>query len=408
MSETFCPLPWNHLATHPHGICTLCCESNQEEGQSQAFNETNNKSFRKFLTLQDVSDFSEITNSDSFSKVRLQMLNGEKPVECSKCWEAESVGNKSKRYYESRRLPMTLKEAKEITNDDGTLKEVNYEFVELRLGNHCNVQCRTCNPYSSSRWLKDWDNIYPERRALPEFTRKSSFNWPLEEDFWEKLIDRCNELRLLYINGGEPFLIDKHFNFLQTLVDKGISKNVEIVYSTNCTIINHTYEDIWKEFKKVQFMLSIDCVGERNEYIRTYTAWSKVLEFVDWMKDITSKNDNLDYNILQTVSTYNIFYIPEFYKYFDGEHISHNFVKDPSQYDPLILPQVIQQKILDKLSGCGGYDVVKNYFNIEGISYTDLDLMKSFFQKTGAMDVTKKTSFKKTFPEFYELIKDYE
>ena len=408
MSKTFCPLPWNHLSTHPHGICTLCCESNQEEGQSQAFNETNNKSFRKFLTLQDVSDFSEITNSDSFSKVRLQMLNGEKPVECSKCWEAESVGNKSKRYYESRRLPMTLKQAKEITNDDGTLKEVNYEFVELRLGNHCNVQCRTCNPYSSSRWLKDWDNIYPERRALPEFTRKSSFNWPLEEEFWEKLIDRCNELRLLYINGGEPFLIDKHFNFLQTLVDRGISKNVEIVYSTNCTIINHTYEDIWKEFKKVQFMLSIDCVGERNEYIRTYTAWSKVLEFVDWMKDITSKNDNLDYNILQTVSTYNIFYIPEFYEYFDGEHISHNFVKDPTQYDPLILPQVIQQKILDKLSGCGGYDVVKNYFNIEGISYTDLDLMKSFFQKTGAMDVTKKTSFKKTFPEFYELIKDYE
>ena len=408
MSESFCPLPWNHLATHPHGICTLCCESNQEEGQSQAFNETNNKSFRKFLTLQDVTDFSEITNSDSFSKVRLQMLNGEKPVECSKCWEAESVGNKSKRYYESRRLPMTLEQAKEITNDDGTLKEVNYEFVELRLGNHCNVQCRTCNPYSSSRWLKDWDNIYPERRALPEFTRKSSFNWPLEEEFWEKLIDRCNELRLLSINGGEPFLIDKHFNFLQTLVDRGISKNVEIVYSTNCTIINHTYEDIWKEFKKVQFMLSIDCVGERNEYIRTYTAWSKVLEFVDWMKDITSKNDNLDYNILQTVSTYNIFYIPEFYEYFDGEHISHNFVKDPAQYDPLILPQVIQQKILDKLSGCEGYDVVKNYFNIEGISYTDLDMMKSFFQKTGAMDVTKKTSFKKIFPEFYELIKDYE
>ena len=209
-------------------------------------------------------------------------------------------------------------------------------------------------------------------------------------------------------NGGEPFLIDKHFNFLQTLVDRGISKNVEIVYSTNCTIINHTYEDIWKEFKKVQFMLSIDCVGERNEYIRTYTAWSKVLEFVDWMKDITSKNDNLDYNILQTVSTYNIFYIPEFYEYFDGEHISHNFVKDPAQYDPLILPQQVQQKILDKLSGCGGYDVVKNYFNIEGISYTDLELMKAFFQKTGAMDVTKKTSFKKTFPEFYELIKDYE
>ena len=410
MSETFCPLPWNHLATHPHGICTLCCESNQEEGQSQAFNNTNNKAFREFLTLQKVDDFSEITNSDSFSKVRLQMLNGEKPTECSKCWEAESVGNKSKRYYESRRLPMTLEQAKEITNDDGTLKDVNYEFVELRLGNHCNVQCRTCNPYSSSRWLKDWDTIYPERRALPEFTRKSSFNWPLEEEFWEKLIDKCNELRLLYINGGEPFLIDKHFNFLQTLVDRGISKNVEIVYSTNCTIINHTYEDIWKEFKKVQFMLSIDDIGERKGYIRTYTAWSKVLEFVDWMKDITSKNDNLDYNILQTVSTYNIFYIPEFYEYFDGEHISHNFVNDPAHFDPLILPREVQQIIVERIGGLT--KDVQNYLQVErksdGIAISNISGLHTFFAKTNAMDVIKKTSFKETFPEFYELIKKYE
>ena len=77
MSKTFCPLPWNHLATHPHGICTLCCESNQDDGISQAFNDTKNDAFRKALTLQTVEDFSEITNSDSFSKVRLQMLNGE-------------------------------------------------------------------------------------------------------------------------------------------------------------------------------------------------------------------------------------------------------------------------------------------------------------------------------------------
>jgi organic radical activating enzyme len=410
MSKTFCPLPWNHLATHPHGICTLCCESNQDDGISQAFNDTKNDAFRKALTLQTVEDFSEITNSDSFSKVRLQMLNGEKPIECNKCWDAESVGNKSKRYYESRRLPLTLEEAIENTNDDGTLKEVNYEFVELRLGNHCNVQCRTCNPYSSSRWLKDWDTVNPERRSLPEFTRVSSFNWPLDEDFWTKLLDRSGNLKCLYINGGEPFLIDKHFAFLETLVERGIAKDVEIVYSTNCTIINHSYEDIWKNFRKVQFMLSIDDLEERNEYIRTYTAWGKVVSFVEWMDEICGKYDNLDYNILQTVSVYNILYIPEFYEYFKGFHISHNFVNDPAHFDPLILPRDVQEIIVDRIGDLT--DDVANYLNVKrkqgDISVANLSPLQTFFEKTRTMDTMKKTSFEDTFPELYELIKNYE
>ena len=410
MSNTFCPLPWNHLATHPHGMCTLCCESEQTLNKSAAKNDN------ELVTLRNTNyELSEITNSESFSKVRLQMLNGEKPTECKKCWEAESVGNRSKRYYESRKLPMTLEDAKKITNDDGTLKEVKYEFVELRLGNHCNVMCRTCNPYSSSRWVKEWDVIYPEEPVIKDYISQYNINWPLEQDFWDSLINYCDNLKVLYINGGEPFLIDKHFAFLETLVERGTSKDIEIVYSTNCTIINHTYEDIWKEFKSVQFMLSIDDIGERNEYIRTYTKWPKVLDFIDWMDDITDNNENLNYNILQTVSTYNVYYLPEFYDYFAGKDISHNFVKDPAHFDPLILPQTVQKAILERTKGYlwppdlqRGYNDLKNYFNIEGISYTDLDSMKVFFEKTRAMDVTRKDYFEITFPEFYELIKDYE
>ena len=138
------------------------------------------KNDNELVTLRNTNyELSEITNSESFSKVRLQMLNGEKPTECKKCWEAESVGNRSKRYYESRKLPMTLEDAKKITNDDGTLKEVKYEFVELRLGNHCNVMCRTCNPYSSSRWVKEWDVIYPEEPVIKDYISQYNINWPL-------------------------------------------------------------------------------------------------------------------------------------------------------------------------------------------------------------------------------------
>ena len=421
MSETFCPLPWNHLATHPHGVCTLCCESEQTEGISQAFNEG---SIRQLITLQNVDDFEEITNSDSFSRVRKQMLNGEKPVECRKCWDLESVGVNSKRYYESLRVPMDIEYARSITNEDGTLNQVEYEFVELRLGNHCNVQCRTCNPYSSSRWNKDWDVIYPERPALPNLMSQENFNWPLDQGFWDKLIKRCDNLKVLYINGGEPFIVDKHMDFLSTLVERGLSKNVEIVYSTNCTVINKDYEDVWKNFKHIQFMLSIDDVGERNEYIRTFTKWEKVLEFVDWMMSMSARYKNINYNILQTVSTYNVYYIPEFYDFFkdkvplighpledDSLHIGHNFVNDPEHFDCRILPKEVQATIVDRLEGCQGYNDIKNYFSVDGDSRWGGAVhgnMKTFFEKTRSMDELRKQSFEKTFPELYELVKDYE
>ena len=422
MSETFCSLPWNHLATHPHGVCTLCCESEQHQGMSQAFNGDEGLT-RKLVTLQNVDDFAEITNSDSFSKVRLAMLQGQKPKECRKCWDLESAGMKSKRYYENRRVPMDIDHAMSITNKDGTLKEVNYEFVELRLGNHCNVQCRTCNPYSSSRWLKDWDTIYPERPSLPEMLTQKNFNWPLDQGFWDKLITRCDKLKVLYINGGEPFIVDKHMDFLATLVERDLAKNVQIVYSTNCTTINKNFEDVWKNFKHIQFMLSIDCVGDRNEYIRTFTKWPKVLSFLDWMMSMSARYKNIDYNILQTVSTYNVYYIPEFYDFFkdkvplvghpaedDSLHISHNFVTDPEHFDCRILPQEVQDIIVKRLEGYQGYNDIKNYFDGgEGQwgSYQKSN-METFFQKTRALDASTNKKFEEYFPELYELIKKYE
>ena len=91
-SKTFCPLPWNHLATHPHGEVSLCCEATQVLGMSNA------KTKGEFQTLLATGyDFNKITNSDLFSDVRLQMLNGEYPEQCKKCWDSEAAGNPSKR-----------------------------------------------------------------------------------------------------------------------------------------------------------------------------------------------------------------------------------------------------------------------------------------------------------------------
>ena len=156
MSKTFCPLPWTHLATHPHGAVTLCCESDMTNRASDSQNA--NKDFQTFHNTD--YNLDRIMNSDLFRDVRMQMLNGEEPRVCSKCYKYESMGNQSKRTIELERLDYSLEDAIVDTKYDGYIDNIDFEFIELRLGNHCNLACRSCNPYSSTKWIKDWEKLH--------------------------------------------------------------------------------------------------------------------------------------------------------------------------------------------------------------------------------------------------------
>tara|TARA_R110002074_G_scaffold123683_1_gene259477 strand:- start:95831 stop:97024 length:1194 start_codon:yes stop_codon:yes gene_type:complete len=396
MSKTFCPLPWTHLATHPQGELTLCCEADHTMGISEAF-DTDEFGQRKPRTLHTTEyDFDAIQNSGSFSRVRREMLDGKKPPQCTRCFDLEKVGIKSKRQYESDRLNFDETKAIEITNADGTINEVSYEFVELRLGNHCNLACRSCNPLSTSRWTKDWNEVNPDNKL--SVTQKL-FNWPLDTDFWEKLLEHSNTLRYVYINGGEPLLIDKHLQFLIDLVKCGRSKDITLVYSTNCTVVNHIYEDVWRHFKHVQLMVSIDCLAERNSFIRSPSKWDVILQTLEWIKAIC-KVDNISYNIMQTVSVYNIYYMKEFHEFFEfAPYVSMNFVTDPSYLDPALLPQEIKDAVIAKFP---------NQTVIDYLSKGECaDNMKEFHKKNAKMDELRKQDFKATFPELYDMVIPY-
>ena len=72
-SETFCLLPFIHMATKTDGDMKLCCRS----WPVGNINETTMK---------------ELWNSDKYKEVRRMMLNGERPKECDACWRQEDIG----------------------------------------------------------------------------------------------------------------------------------------------------------------------------------------------------------------------------------------------------------------------------------------------------------------------------
>jgi sulfatase maturation enzyme AslB (radical SAM superfamily) len=389
LSKTFCPLPWTHLATHPHGSVTLCCESDMTNRASEAQDLP-----REFITLHNTTyDFEKIMNSDLFKQVRKDMLDGKMPAPCTKCYKLEALGNESKRTRDTKLLDFNLEDAQSITQKDGTLTEVNFEFIELRLGNICNLACRSCNPQSSSKWIRDWEKLNERKFDTPQ----SMFDWPLDERFWASLAEHCNNTRKVYINGGEPLLVDKHMRFLEFLIEKDLAKKITLVYSTNSTIINDKYINLWKEFEQVEFMVSIDDLEDRNSYLRHPAKWDKTIEAFDWLHSLGHKS-----YVLQTVSIMNIYYIKEAWEYWNnkGVNVSHNMVHHPNFYSAANAPEHAKQAILQKIDGLPFYDQINNFLS----QSSNPNAFNQFFDENKRLDVIRKQSYADVFKEWHDIL----
>jgi len=338
MSKTFCPLPWMHLGTHPHGGVTPCCISNHTDGKNRARNFLENR--EEFFNLND-HDINTHMNSDYFKQIRKEMLNDLEPQACKRCYDEERKGIESKRQHESKVYSYYDSDyASKLTGEDGGIP-LDLRFVELRLGNVCNVRCRTCNPASSSRWVADYKKIVDSLDFVNDgyswLDHKHDFQWPEDENFYEDLYKCAPNMEVLYINGGEPTLIKAHWNYLKRLVDSGRSKNIILWYNINMTNLPEEAIPLWKEFKEARVCPSIDDLEHRNQYIRFPTEWSDVEKNLSLIKDVPE----LTVRITQTVSAYSYIYLDKFLDWAPVP-VDMNFVYDPDYLSPGILPPVVR------------------------------------------------------------------
>ena len=354
--STYCPLPWQHLATHPHGGITLCCISDHTDGLNRARNYKDG--YDEFLDLNK-KDINEHMNSDYYKEVRLQMLNNKKPQACMRCYEEEDKGIKSKRQHETevfKHYPSDY--ASKLTSEDGSI-DMDLRFVELRLGNVCNVRCRTCNPASSSKWLDDYKDIVQKadfvNKGYLGLNFPEDFKWAEDDNFYNDLYESAPNLELLYINGGEPTLIKQHWTYLQKLVDSGRSKNITLWYNINCTMLPPIALELWPEFKEARICLSIDDLEDRNAFIRTGTDWNAVLRTIEKLKQNENK---LVLRITQTVSAYNYATLPEFFEWANsiGIEVDMNFVYDPDYLSPAVIPAKARELIHTRFRKALGND----------------------------------------------------
>jgi hypothetical protein len=339
--KSFCVLPWIHLATHPIGTVTPCCITDMENDMSTAKKD----GFNMFLNKDKLED---IANSGLFKDIRKQMMKGEYPSACKTCYFYEKSQVYSKRMESNLKFKEHIEACFDNTLEDGTLKQVDYRYIELRLGTVCNLKCVTCNPFSSNRWNEDVSAFKDTEFEKSYFKCDIRTEWYRDTNFYDELLTKCEYLEEVWINGGEPTLIREHGYFLQKLIELGKAKDINLHYSINMTSIPDDFIKIWKQFKQVRLHLSIDDLEERNDYIRYGSKWDVI--FSNFKKILKYKNI-FTLEVCQTVSILNVMNIDNFKKFcLDHEiTVAHNYVHHPALHHVAVLPAHLKKKLLNSI-----------------------------------------------------------
>ena len=305
-------LPWLSLEASPIGTVRPCCLADDE------ILDNSGEKFR--LTT---ATFQDIQNSDHMTRLREQFLAGEQPQTCRKCWSEERAGRTSKRMHTLDRLKH-MGITPEWTPDAKPLM-----FLDLKLGNICNLKCRICGSWSSSQFAaEEIAHTRPEqRKASPAYQMLRDGAWPRENpQFWRQIDSVVDDIRYIEFTGGEPFMIAEHFAMLQGMVDRGIAGQVEIHYNTNGTQYPEQAVHIWKHFKTVEIAFSIDDVGARFEYQRSNAVWTQVCENLDRFRDLKEIYPNIQLQVCTTVNVFNVRYLGEVAAWLEQNQSSFDFV----------------------------------------------------------------------------------
>jgi len=293
----FCVLPWISLEASPVGTVRPCCLARDEIVDDAGVK-----------CRLDTHDFDTIRNSQHMQALRQAFLDNTQPETCDRCWSEEHAGRTSKRMH-------TLERLKHLDLDTAwTTQAKALQFVDLKLGNICNLKCRICGSWSSSTFAVEEIAHETTPPGSVSFHRDllRAGAWPRRSpEFWKQLDAHAAAIEYVEFTGGEPFMIQEHFDLLQRWVDQGHAGHIDIHYNTNGTVWPHEREHLWSQFRGVEIAFSIDDVGARFEYQRTGADWSEVQINLECFRQLRRRNPGIKLQICATVNVFNILYLAD-------------------------------------------------------------------------------------------------
>jgi MoaA/NifB/PqqE/SkfB family radical SAM enzyme len=293
---------------------------------------------------------SEVQDSQYMRKLRQEFLDAKKPRTCRKCWNEERAGRTSKRMHTLDRLKHM------VTDETWTADAKPLMFLDLKLGNICNLKCRICGSWSSSTFATEelqYVGQGEDKKKSFHYQMLKKGAWPRENAaFWAQIDRIIDQIRYIEFTGGEPFMIQEHFWMLRGMVERGIAGKVEIHYNTNGTQFPEDAEEIWKHFKHVEIAFSIDDVGARFEYQRSNAGWTEVNDNLTRFREMRARNTNISLQVCSTINVFNVMYLEELANWIDQQgfdFVYWNMMHEAYYFSVGTLPDTAKAVVIQRL-----------------------------------------------------------
>jgi MoaA/NifB/PqqE/SkfB family radical SAM enzyme len=392
-SKTFCIYPWIHLHTYPTGEAYPCCHAEMKPG---------------VVGNCRTNTLAEIWHGAPMQKLRADMLNETPNAACVRCYEQEESGFFSGRRSANKHHGHHIKKLED--------NPFEMTYWDIRFSNLCNLKCRSCGHIFSSQWYQDQAKLaggdWKERNTVLNYAGRT------ETDMWEQLEPHLDYVEQIYFAGGEPLLMEEHYNILEELVKRG-RFDVRLIYNTNFThtdLKGRSVFEYWKQFKSVAVGASLDAMGPRAEYIRKGTKWANVESNREKMLEVCPE---VDFYISPTLSIMNAWHLPDFHqawvdkKLIKPQDLNVNVLQDPVHYRVDIAPMKFKQRLRikfeehlawlrpqDKLNrATQGFESVINFM----MATDNTQLIDTFWQKTHQLDEIRSEKLLDVIPELTAL-----
>jgi sulfatase maturation enzyme AslB (radical SAM superfamily) len=374
-------------------------------------------------------------NSNYYKDIRKRMLNGEEVQACRLCYYQESIGKDS--YRNMHNTEWMRKSGAEIKRRIEYSEENNFEvdqgalYLDLRLGNTCNLKCRMCNPYNSSKIAAETETLLKvDEKFKTVYNRHHGDRvykipkWQEDPDFWEGVYKQLPSLRKIYLTGGEPTLIKKNYEFLKKCIETGHSKHIFLMFNINCTTLTEEFLSYLKHFEFVLINASIDGLGEVNEYIRGSSNWDLIDKNFERLLSVKGP---VRVGVTPTIQIYNILNLDSLLGYIRDKSdqasrtvdLDFLYVTDPAYLDIRILPDSIKEKAAERLEAFAAtsskyVNKNPNLKNSLGSLLRALkinagsrqDLLNDFADYTRSLDQFRNENFSRSLPELNQLLSE--
>jgi len=365
-----------------------------------------------------IEDFENIWTGSSYVELRKKMLEGTRPLECWRCWQIEDKKGYSDRQIHNNTF---LKDNNENLDID-VIKGNTTGFplwLDIRPGRFCNLKCRMCYSGNSSQIKEE---IYLQNKADQDIIgdRPEEFDdWidnPAAFQIMKKLIPNIKTIK---IAGGEPLFMQGVIKLFEWCIQTG-NTHLCVDITTNGTRNTGKVINYCKAFKKVHMNVSIDAIGNLNNYIRGNSKWSDVSSSLRLYNNL-----NWSINIMVTVQLYNIHYISRLISWWAVNYrkckLVFNIVNEPKdmKIDLLdlqerfkikeeILFAIKNHNITDKEIFISRLSVVLEMLE-ENLICSNLDgLRKKFVNRSNVLDRIRKESLQDTNIKLFNCIKEWQ